>query len=179
MKISLSKWLPYLMFVIMLIPAKATTVQAQTRPENILTAQRAIRDTKDFQGDKPPAILKSGTLLNTKHHYFDVNVKGEALSRLRIQCVTFHELNEVKVYNQADDREVPYSIDYGFEEFTIAFKESIPPTEILRVVIKGATVRGKNTGEIVTYRIFAAGAAFGEIPLGKTLVTTIDKNLST
>ncbi len=176
MKISLSKKLSSLIVTMLLIPSTAQMVQAQPKSDNNLISQRAIEQQIEFKGEAPPSIAKAGTINASKDHYFDVNVKGEPLNRLRVLCITFHELDNVKVVDRASGQEIPHTVNYGFEEFTVTFDRSIPVGQKVRVIIEGATVRGKNTGTIVPYRIFAESDAFGEIPLGTALVRTIDEN---
>ncbi len=176
MKISLSKKLSSFIVTMLFIPSTADIVQAQQKSENTLISQRAIKQQIEFKGEAPPSISKAGTINAAEDHYFDINVKGEPLNRLRVLCVTFHELDNVKVIDQASGQEIPHTVNYGFEEFTVTFDRSLPLGQKVRVIIEGATVRGKNTGEIIPYRIFAESDAFGEIPLGTALVRTIDEN---
>lgn len=159
-----------------LIPSTAAIVQAQQKSQNTLTAQRAIAKKSEFQGDRPPSVSNAGIVNAGRDHYIDVKVQGEPLNRLQVVCVTFHELDNVKVINLETEEEIPHSINYGFEEFTVTFDQSVPLGQNIRVIIEGATVRGVNRGAIVPYRIFAESSTFGAIPLGTALVRTPDNN---
>ena len=107
---------------------------------------------------------------SAQDHFFDINVNAEPLNRLEVQCVTFHELDEVKVLNPDTNEEIPHEINYGFEEFVVTFDEPIPVGRQVRIVMEGSTVRGVTTGIIVPYRIFRVSNALGTIPLGTALV---------
>ena len=175
MKILLSKRLSSLIVGTMLIPATANIVQAQPRFEPTLVAQRAPEiQRRKFQGNTPPTVSNAGILNAAKDHYFDVEVRGEPLDRLKVFCVTFHELQRVKVIDTQSGRTIPHNIQYGFEEFTITFTESVPLGQKIRVIVEGATVRGVTTGQIVPYRVFSESETFGTIPLGTAIVRTPD-----
>ncbi|MEM8676680.1 MAG: hypothetical protein AAGF83_22930 [Cyanobacteria bacterium P01_G01_bin.67] len=176
MKISSFKQLSALMLALMLTPAAAMLVQAQTTSEDILLAQRAIREPKMIEGNRPPSISNSGILNSAQDHYFDILVSGEPLNRLEVQCVTFHELDEAKVLDPATGKEIPHTLNYGFEEFAVTFDEPIPVGQEVRILMEGSTVRGVTTGIIVPYRIFGTSEALGTIPLGTALVRGPSEN---
>ncbi|MEL6441158.1 MAG: hypothetical protein AAFQ80_18125 [Cyanobacteria bacterium J06621_8] len=170
MKISSATQLSALLITVVLAPATATLVQAQTESTQPLLAQRAIREPQMITGDRPPSIVKSGLLNAAEDHYFDVMVSGEPLNRIEVQCVTFHELDEVKVLNPATGKEIPHTLNYGFEEFAVTFDEPAALGETVRIVIEGSTVRGVTTEVIVPYRVFGTSQVLGTIPLGTALV---------
>lgn len=177
MKNRLAKGLSTLAIAIILIPSAETIVQAQLKSEPNLIAQRAsIIKRRAFKGDTPPVVSKAGILNAAQDHYFDVEVRGEALDRLKVFCVTFHELDNVQVVDPENGQTIPHQLNYGVEEFTITFNKSIPLEQKVRVIIKGATVRGVTTGEIIPYRVFSETSTFGTIPLGTAMVRTPDEN---
>lgn len=165
-------------FVIAMILVSPTThvVQAQQESAKNLVAQRAIRDTKEFEGNKPPTISDAGLLNAAQDHYFDILVSGDSLNRLEVQCVTFHELDDVKIIDAASGSEIPHVIDFGFEEFIITFDDAVAVGQKVRIVMEGSTVRGVTTGVIVPYRIFGESQALGTIPLGTALVRGATEN---
>ena len=161
---------------VLLAPSTAIMVQAQHKTENITIAQRAIPDTEEFVGDRPPSIAKAGTLNTARDHYFDVLVNGEPLNRLQVNCVTFHELDDVKVLDPASGQSIPHNTNYGFETFAVTFNEPVPVGQEVRIVIEGSSVQGKTTGIIVPYRVFGESDALGTIPLGTALVRGASEN---
>ena len=154
----------------------ATIGQAQVGVENTLLAQRAITETEMIEGNRPPSIAQAGILNSAQDHFFDVNVNAEPLNRLQVNCVTFHELDEVKVIDPATNEEIPHETNYGFEEFIVTFNEPIPVGQQIRIVMEGSTVRGLTTGIIVPYRVFGVSDALGTIPLGTALVRGPSEN---
>ena len=149
---------------------------AQSIPEPTVIAQRAIPDSPKFKGDRPPSIAKAGILNSARDHYFDVLVNGEALNRLQVNCVTFHELTDVKVVDPANGATIPHQVNYGFEEFTVTFEEPLAVGKEVRIVIVGSTVSGVTTGIIVPYRVFGESDTLGTIPLGTALVRGAKEN---
>lgn len=176
MKILSFKNLSALLVATILASSQAIAAQAQQMLENNLIAQRAIRETKKLQGNQPPTISNSGLLNAAQDHYFDVLVSGESLNRLEVQCVTFHELDDVKVIDPANGEEIPHVVDFGFEEFIVTFDQAIPVGQEVRIVMEGSSVRGVTTGVIVPYRIFGESDALGTIPLGTALVRGATEN---
>lgn len=154
---------------LLMIPALTQVVQAQ-KAEDFVIAQRAIRETQTITGDRPPSIAKAGLLNAARDHYFDVNVNGEALNRIEVECVNFHELSEVKVIDPESGETIPHITDYGFEEFVVTFEEPVPVGQMVRIVMEESTVRGVTTGIIVPYRVFGNSDSLGNIPLGTALV---------
>lgn len=120
------------------------------------------------------AIARAGTLRQGNDHFLEVEVKGEALERLKVVCVTFHKLDEVKVVSANNGQAIPYSIQYGFEEFTVTFDQPIAVGDTVRIVMEGSSVRGLTTGITVPYRVFATSSTFGEIPIGTAIVRAPD-----
>lgn len=170
MTISSFKKVSALVIAILLAPYSVMPAQAQTKSENSLLAQRAIREPKMIEGNRAPSIADSGLLNANEDHYFDVLVSGEALSRLEVQCVTFHELDEAKILDPETGQEIPHTLSYGFEEFAVTFDESVPVGQTVRIVMEGTTVRGVTTDIIVPYRVFGTSEVLGTIPLGTALV---------
>ena len=161
---------------ILLVPSTAIAVNAQQKSDSVKIAQRAIVETEEFVGDRPPSIAKAGTLNSASDHYFDVLVNGEPLSRLQVNCVTFHELDDVRVLDPASNQPIPHNINYGFETFAVTFNEPVPVGQEVRIVIEGSSVQGKTTGIIVPYRVFGESEALGSIPLGTALVRGASEN---
>lgn len=178
MKISSLKRKLTFVFAFLLTSSFPFIVEAQERQSQTssLMAQRAIPDTKEFRGERSSSIAKAGTLNSAGDHYFDVLVNGEPLSRLRVLCVNFHELDSVRIINPENAQEIPHTINFGFEEFTLTFNDEIPVGQQVRIVIEGSTVRGVTTGIIVPYRVFGQSTALGEIPLGTALVRGVSEN---
>ena len=172
----MSPKLSAILATVLLTPSTAIVVQAQQKTEDITVAQRAVPDTEEFVGDKPPSIAKAGTLNAANDHYFDVLVNGEPLSRIQVNCVTFHELDDVKVLDPASGQPIPNNTNYGFEKFAVTFNEPVPVGQEVRIVIEGSSVRGKTTGIIVPYRVFGESDALGTIPLGTALVRGASEN---
>lgn len=174
MKMSLK--LSAILATVLLAPSTAIVVQAQQKAENTIIAQRAIPDTAEFVGDRPPSIANAGTLNAAQDHYFDVVVSGEALNRIQVNCVTFHELDDVKVLDPASGQSIPHTTNYGFETFAVTFNDPVSVGQEVRIVIEGSSVRGETTGIIVPYRVFGESDALGTIPLGTALVRGASEN---
>ncbi len=170
MKYFSGKKLSVLIGATLLTSSTAIVGQAQVATENTLLSQRAIIETEMIEGNRPPSIAQAGILNSAQDHFFDVNVNAEPLNRLMVRCVTFHELDEVKVIDPATNEEIPHETNYGFEEFIVTFDEPIPVGQQIRIVMEGSTVRGVTTGIIVPYRIFGTSDVLGTIPLGTALV---------
>ncbi len=162
--------LSILLMTTLLTSNTARVGQAQVGVEDTLLSQEVITETEMIEGNRPPSIAQAGILNSAQDHFFDINVNAEPLNRLEVRCVTFHELDEVKVINPDTNKEIPHEINYGFEEFVITFDEPIPVGQQVRIVMEGSTVRGVTTGIIVPYRIFGVSDALGTIPLGTALV---------
>ncbi|MEO1340133.1 MAG: hypothetical protein AAFV28_03085 [Cyanobacteria bacterium J06635_13] len=154
---------------LLMIPSLTQVVQAQ-KTEDLVIAQRAIRETPEVTGDRSPSIAQAGLLNADKDHYFDVVVNGEALNRVEVECVNFHELDDVQVLNADSGETIPHRTDFGFEEFAVTFDEAVPVGQTIRIVMTGSSVRGVTTGIIVPYRVFGNSDALGNIPLGTALV---------
>lgn len=170
MKYLSSKKLSVLVGAALVSIITAITGQAQVEVENSLLSQGVITETEMIEGNKPPSIAQAGILNSAQDHFFDVNINAEPLNRLMVRCVTFHELDEVKVIDPATNEEIPHETNYGFEEFVVTFDEPIPVGQQVRIVMEGSTVRGVTTGIIVPYRVFGVSNALGTIPLGTALV---------
>ena len=171
-----SKKLLVVLGAALFISTTAMIGQAQVEVENSLLSQRVITETEMIEGNKPPSIAQAGILNSAQDHFFDINVNAEPLTRLEVLCVTFHELDEVKVLDPDTNEEIPHEINYGFEEFVVTFDEPIPVGQQVRIVMEGATVRGVTTGIIVPYRVFGVSNALGTIPLGTALVRGLSSN---
>lgn len=113
-----------------------------------------------------PTVSDAGTLNSNEDHFVEVDVEGFPLDRIRVVCVTFHELSDVEVSGVS----TPSNIAYGFEEFTITFDEAIPTGETVRITMLDSRVRGRLSGLTVPYRIFGYSDELGEIPLGTAVV---------
>lgn len=173
MKMSLK--LSAILATVLLAPSTAIMVKAQQKAD-ITIAQRAIPDTPEFVGDRAPSVANAGTLNAARDHYFDVLANGEPLNRVQVNCVTFHELDDVKVVDPASGQTIPHTTNYGFETFAVTFNEPLAVGQQARIVIEGSSVRGKTTGIIVPYRIFGESDALGTIPLGTALVRGPSEN---
>ncbi|PZD75388.1 hypothetical protein C1752_00016 [Acaryochloris thomasi RCC1774] len=116
-------------------------------------------------------VSEAGVLRNGQDHFFEVSVQADPLQRLRVQCVTFHELDGLSVF--VDGVQVEPKEDFGFEEFALTFAEPIPSGKTLRVVMLNSRVQGQVLkGLAVPYRIFANYPNFSndEFPLGTAVV---------
>ncbi|MEO0456654.1 MAG: hypothetical protein AAF152_08730 [Cyanobacteria bacterium P01_A01_bin.114] len=118
-------------------------------------------------------VANSGTLQGGRDHFLDVSIEGDPLQRIRVQCVTFHELDGVTV--SVGGRQVEPDIHYGFEEFTLTFDEPIRDGENMRIVMTNSRVRGSiNAGIEVPYRVYGTYPSLNnlEVPLGTAIVRT-------
>ncbi len=114
-----------------------------------------------------PLVTDAGVFNQGQDHYVEVSVDGFPLDRIKIVCISFHELSEAKI----EGTDIPSTIAYGFEEFTITFDESIAVGETIRINMIDSRVRGRYDGLSVPYRVFGYSEALGEIPLGTAVVT--------
>ncbi|MGF1537067.1 MAG: hypothetical protein ACFB4J_11375 [Elainellaceae cyanobacterium] len=118
-----------------------------------------------------PYVADSGTLDRGQDHFVDVKAAGGPLERIKVVCVTFHELDDIEIVDEAGN-EIPHSVNYGFEEFTITFNEAIPDGETARIVMLNSRIRGRLGGLTVPYRIFGTTPMIeGLIPFGTAVVT--------
>ncbi|MEO1401513.1 MAG: hypothetical protein AAFV72_09750 [Cyanobacteria bacterium J06635_1] len=118
-------------------------------------------------------VSNSGTLQGGQDHFVDISIEGDPLQRLRVQCVTFHELDGVQVIVGGET--VEPDIHYGFEEFTLTFDEPLLDGENLRIVMNNSRVRGSiNAGIEVPYRVYGTYPSLNnlEVPLGTAIVRT-------
>lgn len=118
-------------------------------------------------------VSDSGTQRRGQDHFLDVTVEGDPLQRIRVKCITFHELDGLEI--SVGDQSVEPNIHYGFEEFTITFAEPIPDGETIRVVMTNSRVLGSiNAGIDVPYRVFGTYASLNntEVPLGTAIIRT-------
>lgn len=118
-------------------------------------------------------VSDAGVLRLGKDQYFEITVKGEPLQRVRVECVTFHQLDGVDVY--VGGELVTPDVHYAFEEFTLTFAQDIPDGETIRIVMKNSRVRGTiNEGIDVPYLVFGTYASLNnsEVPLGTAVVRT-------
>ncbi|MGB3491564.1 MAG: hypothetical protein WBA57_02465 [Elainellaceae cyanobacterium] len=113
-----------------------------------------------------PTVSDAGSLDRGEDHFVEVDVEGFALDRIRVVCVTFHELSDVEVSGVS----AVSSVDYGFEEFTVTFDEAVPVGDTVRITMLDSKVRGRLSGLTVPYRIFGYSEELGEIPLGTAVV---------
>jgi hypothetical protein len=114
-----------------------------------------------------PLVSDAGTLARGQDHYFEVSVDGFPLDRIRVVCVTFHELSDVEVEGVG----IASNVQYGFEEFTVTFDNTVPVGETVRINMLDSRVRGRYEGLSVPYRVFGYSEELGEIPLGTAVVT--------
>ncbi|WP_031294158.1 hypothetical protein [Leptolyngbya sp. Heron Island J] len=118
------------------------------------------------------SVSNAGVLRSGQDHYFEVSVEGDPLQRVRVQCITFHELDGLEIF--VGGKAVEPAINYGFEEFTLTFAEPIPADETIRIVMKNSRVRGTiNAGIDVPYRVYGTYPNLGaEVPLGTAVIRT-------
>ncbi|NET09382.1 MAG: hypothetical protein F6K16_32695 [Symploca sp. SIO2B6] len=123
-------------------------------------------------GVSTPIVSNAGTLNRGNDHFVEVAVNGDMpLSRIRIQCVTFHELESVRVVDADTGANIPHSIAYEFETFTVTFDESIPVGKEIQIIMEDSRVRGRKDGLTVPYQVFATYPELGnEIPIGTALI---------
>lgn len=142
----------------------AIALGATTIPAAIPTAQAAFTTA---------VVSDAGLLQGGRDHYFEITVEGDPLQRVRVECVTFHELDGVEIF--VGGEAVSPDIHYGFEEFTLTFAEEIPDDEVIRIVMNNSRVRGAiNAGIDVPYRVYGTYASLNnsEVPLGTAIVRT-------
>ncbi|HHP7243617.1 MAG TPA: hypothetical protein ACFE0H_02910 [Elainellaceae cyanobacterium] len=127
-------------------------------------------------GISAPIVANAGTLDRGNDHFLDVAVEGDRpLKRVQVVCVTFHELDNVTVTNAESGAEIPFSVDYGFENFTVTFDEAVEPGTEVRIVMENSRVGGRREGLTVPYRVFATYPSLGEpIPIGTALIALPD-----
>lgn len=113
-----------------------------------------------------------GLLRRGQDHYFELTAVGQPLPRVRVQCISFHELDGVEVFMNGEP--VDFAFNPGFEEFTLTFEEPIPVDETIRIVMKNSRVRGNiNAGIDVPYRVYGTYPELGaEVPLGTAVIRT-------
>ena len=117
-------------------------------------------------------VSDAGVLRRGQDHFFEVSVEGDPLQRVRVQCITFHELDGLEIF--VGDKAVEPAVNYGFEEFTLTFAEPVPADETIRIVMKNSRVRGTvNAGIDVPYRVYGTYPDLGaEVPLGTAIIRT-------
>ena len=127
-------------------------------------------------GLSAPIVSNAGTLNRGNDHFLDVAVNGDRpLDRLTVVCVTFHELSGASIIDADTGAEIPASIDYGFEEFTVTFAEPVESGKAIRIIMEDSRVRGRREGLTVPYRVFATYPSLGEnIPIGTALIALPD-----
>ena len=124
-------------------------------------------------GASTPIVSNAGTLNRNNDHFLDVTVNGDMpLVRLKVVCVTFHELSGVEVVDADTGDDIPYSFNPGFEEFTLTFDEPLEAGKTIRITMKDSRVRGRLEGLTVPYQVFATYPSIGEdIPIGTAVIT--------
>lgn len=127
-------------------------------------------------GISAPIVSNAGTLNRGNDHFLDIAVNGEMpLDRVRVVCITFHELTGVTVVDAATGADIPFDVAYGFEEFTVTFAESLEAGKTARIIMEDSSVRGRREGLTVPYRVFATYSSLGEdIPIGTALIALPD-----
>ena len=123
-------------------------------------------------GVSTPIVSDAGTLNRGEDHFVEVSVNGDMpLSRLKIVCVTFHELSGVKVVDAETGNAIPASLDYGFETFTVTFDDPLAAGTDVRLIMEDSRVQGRKDGLTVPYQVFATYPEIGgEIPIGTGLI---------
>lgn len=127
--------------------------------------------TLESQAAPATVVSEAGDLRNGEDHFFEVAVQSDPVQRLRVQCVTFHELSGVEVW--VDGVQIEPEVELGFEEFLVTFAEPIPSGKTIRVVMLNSRVQGQILkGLAVPYRVFAnyPGFSDSEFPLGTAVV---------
>ncbi|MEB3212162.1 MAG: hypothetical protein VKL39_12445 [Leptolyngbyaceae bacterium] len=124
-------------------------------------------------GTSTPVVSNAGTLNRNNDHFVEVTVNGDMpLVRLKVVCVTFHELSGVVVLDPETGAEIPHSFNPGFEEFTLTFPEPVEAGKSVRIVMTDSRVRGRRSGLSVPYQVFATYPSIGEdIPIGTAVIT--------
>lgn len=117
-------------------------------------------------------VSRTGASRQGTEQFFEIKVGRDALQRVRVQCVTFHTLDDLDVY--VGGKKVAADVQYGFEEFTVSFPENVPSGETIRIVMKNSRVRGAAIkGFAVPFRVFGNYATInGEVPLGTAIIST-------
>ncbi|NER79276.1 MAG: hypothetical protein F6K42_06770 [Leptolyngbya sp. SIO1D8] len=118
-------------------------------------------------------VSNAGVLQAGRDHFFELTVEGDPLQRVRVECVTFHELDGLEI--SVDGEAIEPSIHYGFEEFTLTFAEPIASGKTIRIVMNNSRVRGAiNAGIDVPYRVYGTYPSLNdaEVPLGTAIVRT-------
>lgn len=123
-------------------------------------------------GVSTPIVSDAGTLDRGNDHFVEVSVNGDMpLSRLKVVCVTFHELSGVKVVDAETGAEIPASINYEFEAFTVTFDQPLAAGTDVRLVMEDSRVQGRKDGLTVPYQVFATYPEIGgDIPIGTALI---------
>ncbi|NEQ95889.1 MAG: hypothetical protein F6K30_04015 [Cyanothece sp. SIO2G6] len=123
-------------------------------------------------GVSTPTVSNAGTLNEGNDHFVEVEINGDnPLQRLKIVCVTFHELSAVRIVD-ASGAAIPSNINYGFEEFTITFDDALTAGKQVRIIMEDSRVGGRRDGLTVPYQVFATYPEIGgEIPIGTALIT--------
>ena len=123
-------------------------------------------------GISAPIVSNAGTLDRGNDHFIDVSVNGEMpLDRLKVVCVTFHELSGVSVVDANTGDAIPFDVDYGFENFTLTFNDPIEAGKEVRIIMADSRVRGRKDGLTVPYQVFATYPEIGDaIPIGTALI---------
>ncbi|MEL6320536.1 MAG: hypothetical protein AAFQ57_07765 [Cyanobacteria bacterium J06626_14] len=124
-------------------------------------------------GASTPTVSNAGTLNRNNDHFVEVTVNGDMpLARLKVVCVTFHELSGVKVVDADTGADIAHSFSPGFEEFTLTFTEPLEAGKTVRIVMEDSRVRGRLSGLTVPYQIFATYPTIGtDIPIGTAVIT--------
>ncbi|MEM9006156.1 MAG: hypothetical protein AAGE59_21840 [Cyanobacteria bacterium P01_F01_bin.86] len=118
-------------------------------------------------------VSDSGLLQGGRDHYFEITVEGDPLQRVRVECITFHELDGLEIL--VNGEAVSPEVHYGFEEFTLTFAEEIAASDVIRIVMENSRVRGSiNAGIDVPYRVYGTYASLNnsEVPLGTAVIRT-------
>ncbi|MEM7772943.1 MAG: hypothetical protein AAGA75_02080 [Cyanobacteria bacterium P01_E01_bin.6] len=124
-------------------------------------------------GASTPIVSNAGTLNRNNDHFLEVTVNGDMpLERLKVVCVTFHELSGVEVVDAETGEDIPFAFNAGFEEFTITFSDSLEAGKTVRIIMKDSRVRGRLGGLTVPYQVFATYPSIGEnIPIGTAVIS--------
>jgi len=143
-----------------------------------ITLSAPIAQAQISVGVSTPIVSNAGTLDRGNDHFVEVTVNGDTpLSRLKVVCVTFHELSNVKIINADTGEDIPSDIAYGFENFTITFDEPLAAGTEVRIVMEDSRIQGRKDGLTVPYRIFATYPEIGgEIPIGTALIRIPEVN---
>ncbi|MGF1523694.1 MAG: hypothetical protein ACFBSF_15365 [Leptolyngbyaceae cyanobacterium] len=118
-------------------------------------------------------VSDAGLLQGGRDHYFEITVEGDPLQRVRVECITFHELDGLEIF--VNGEAVSPDIHYGFEEFTLTFADEVTDSDVIRIVMENSRVRGTINANIdVPYRVYGTYASLNntEVPLGTAVVRT-------